>query len=161
VNSLDNDVVTESQKLVSRIKEKYPIFEGRSTSKEELIKLQDRFGIKLPDWYFNLYLNVPIIDAEFGFQEYEPEDDYDGISFVIWGDVESIIQECFQFEPGISMLKEGFIFVASCSHGSGDPIYINLNENQNDPGVYRIYHDDYEVVKVNSRLSEFFKQAVI
>ncbi|SDN28656.1 hypothetical protein SAMN05518871_104170 [Psychrobacillus sp. OK028] len=81
----------------------------------------------MPEWYIELYTTVPLIDAEFGIQEDEPDEDYDGVSYIIWGGVDDIIDESTKYEPGISALEDGFVFLASCSHGSGDPIYAKLN----------------------------------
>lgn len=54
---------------------------------------------------------------------------------MIWEGVDDIIDDSTKYEPGISALKDGFIFVASCSHGSGDPIFINVTSDQ--PGLFR------------------------
>ncbi|MGN7356902.1 hypothetical protein ACTHPF_06010 [Paenibacillus sp. SAF-054] len=102
---MNHNILIESENLLKRIKEKYPVYEGRRANRVELQELQRRLDFNLPDWYFDLYLNHSIIDSEFGFQEDEPEEDYDGISFVIWGDIKSVIQESFEFEPGISMMQ--------------------------------------------------------
>ena len=119
-------IIYEANLLIERIKQKYPVFTGRTVSKEELISLQDKLKIKLPTWYIDLHTQVPIIDAEFGFQEYEPDANYDGISFIIWSDINGVIEESLQFSPGIEVFEQGYIHVASCSTGSGDPIFIKL-----------------------------------
>lgn len=77
----------------------------------------------------------PINKCWVGIPEFELDDDFDGISFMIWEGVDDIIDDSTKYEPGISALKDGFIFVASCSHGSGDPIFINVTSDQ--PGLFR------------------------
>nr|WP_256371026.1 SMI1/KNR4 family protein [Psychrobacillus sp. OK028] len=109
------------------MKLKYPDFVGKTATESDLTRLEKELKIKLPEWYIELYTTVPLIDAEFGIQEDEPDEDYDGVSYIIWGGVDDIIDESTKYEPGISALEDGFVFLASCSHGSGDPIYAKLN----------------------------------
>jgi len=137
----NNEVIIEAERLVERIKLKYPEFVGKTATKSELANLEKELKIKLPEWYIKLYTTVPLIDAEFGIQEYEPDEDYDGVSYIIWGRVDDIIDESTKYEPGISLIGDGYVFSASCSHGSGDPIYLKLSSKQ--PSVFRIYHDDF------------------
>jgi hypothetical protein len=156
---MTNDIIVESQRLVERIKMKYPEFVGRTASEADINMLERKLKTKLPNWYYELFTTIPIIDAEFGVQENEPEDDYDGISYMMWGDIDSVIQECTEFEPGISVFQEGYIYIASCSQGSGDPIFINLNTEE--PKVFRIYHDDFSKAVLAKSLADLFKNAII
>jgi hypothetical protein len=155
----NNEMIIEAQKLVERIKLKYPEFVGKTASESELAKLERKLKIKLPEWYIELYTTVPIIDAELGIQEDEPDEDYDGVSYIICGGVDDIIDESTKYEPGISVLKDGYVFLASCSHGSGDPIYIKLSSKQ--PSVFRIYHDDFSKNQLAEDLASLFKNAII
>lgn len=42
--------------------------------------------------------------------------------------------------PGIIVKEQGYIPIASCCYGSGDPYFINENDGPNGP-LYRILHD--------------------
>ena len=42
--------------------------------------------------------------------------------------------------PGIAVKQFGFIPVASCLEGSGDPYFINSKDGENGK-LYRVYHD--------------------
>ncbi len=152
-------IYSEAQHLVERIKLKYPGFSGKTASHNDIVKLERELKIKLPEWYIQLYSNVPLIDAEVGVQEYEPDEGYDGVSYMMWGNVDDIIEESTKCEPGASVLKGGYIFAASCSHGSGDPIFIKINSDE--PRVYRIYHDDFTKVQLGENLTSLFKNAII
>lgn len=156
---MSSDIVIEALRLIEKIKVQYPTFVGRTATEQEIVDLELALKIKLPDWYRDLYLNVPIIDAEFGLQEYQVEDDFDGVSYMIWGDIGTVIQESMEYVPGIHVREKGYLFVASCSHGSGDPIFINLNTS--DHSVFRIYHDDTSVVQIADCLSNLFKNVII
>ena len=114
-------------------------------------------NIKLPDWYIELYTTVPLIGAEFGVQEDEPVEDYDGVSYVMWGSIDDIIIENTKYEPGISVLKDGYIFVASCSHGSGDPLFVKLNAEE--ARIYLIYHDDLTKSPLAENIGSLFRNA--
>ncbi|MDQ0876520.1 hypothetical protein QFZ77_005179 [Paenibacillus sp. V4I3] len=156
----ENEIIFEAKMLVDRIKLKYPDFIGKTANESDIVVLERKLKMKLPKWYIELYTTVPLIDAEFGVQEDEPDEDYDGISYMMWGSVNDIIVESTECEPGISALKDGYVFVASCSHGSGDPIFIKLSSNDN-PGVFRLYHDDFTKVQLTNNLSSLFKNAII
>lgn len=155
----DNEITLEARRLVDKIKMKYPDFVGKTISESDIEKLEVELKLKLPNWYIELYTTVPLIDTEFGIQEFEPDENYDGISYMICDGVDDIIEESTQFEPGMSALKDGYVFLASCSHGSGDPIYVKLNPDQ--ARVYRIYHDDFTENQLVENLASLFKNAII
>lgn len=52
-----------------------------------------------------------------------------------------IYQEAEEAYPGIEVRKHGYVPVAGCSHGSGDPYFINIDDGKGGP-LYRIYHDE-------------------
>jgi len=55
-------------------------------------------------------------------------------------DENEIVNEANEFYPGLAVRKDGYIPVASCLQGSGDPYFINVNDGNNGC-LYRIYHD--------------------
>lgn len=62
-----------------------------------------------------------------------------GADFEIFSEANST-DEAKNYWPGIGVFADGFIPVAGCSIGSGDPYFINSNDGKNGP-LYRIYHD--------------------
>lgn len=83
-------------------------------------------------------------------------------------DETNILDEANNFYPGLVVKNDGYIPVAGCSHGSGDPYFININDGEFGP-LYRIYHDDVhddsydknqaiEVVLANYKLLAEFKR---
>jgi len=48
--------------------------------------------------------------------------------------------EAANFWPGIAVLPDGYIPVAGCITGSGDPYFIRASEGPNGR-LYRVYHD--------------------
>jgi len=53
---------------------------------------------------------------------------------------EDCLNEATNFWPGIGVTKDGYVPVAECLIGSGDPYFINSNDGEGGP-LYRIYHD--------------------
>ena len=155
----NNNIIIEAQRLLERIKLEYPNFIGKKATESELAKLEKELNLKLPEWYVELYKTIPLINAEFGIQEFEPEENFDGVSYMILDSVDDIIKESTKYEPGISALEDGYVLLASCSHGSGDPIFINLRSKE--PSVVRIYHDDYSKNQLAEDLASLFKNAII
>mgnify|MGYP000031174821 CR=1 FL=1 len=62
-----------------------------------------------------------------------------GADFEVLSEDQSI-DEAKNYWPGIGVFLDGFIPVAGCSIGSGDPYFININDGENGP-LYRVYHD--------------------
>ncbi|CAH2215173.1 hypothetical protein [Tepidibacter aestuarii] len=123
----------------------------------------------LPYWFIELTSQIPLIGTEFGFQEFEPEEDFDGISYMLWNDTNAMIEESMDYIPGCAIFESGFICIASCSLGSGDPFFIPINKGDNPP-VFRVFHEfgenTDEILKegmelVSERLSDLFKKAII
>lgn len=48
--------------------------------------------------------------------------------------------EANDFYPGLVVKADGFVPIAGCAEGSGDPYFIRIQDRQPGP-VYRIYHD--------------------
>ncbi|MEO0375638.1 MAG: hypothetical protein AAF329_13635 [Cyanobacteria bacterium P01_A01_bin.17] len=55
-------------------------------------------------------------------------------------DAEGSQKEAKEFYPGIAVAADGFVPVAYCTEGSGDPYFINSHDGIDGP-LYRIYHD--------------------
>jgi len=53
---------------------------------------------------------------------------------------EKSIDEAINFWPGIAVTPDGYVPVARCLIGSGDPYFIKADEGPNGR-LYRVYHD--------------------
>lgn len=62
-----------------------------------------------------------------------------GCSLQIMSEAESS-NEADNFYPGVAVKKHGFVPVAKCLIGSGDPYFINSSDGEFGK-LYRIYHD--------------------
>lgn len=65
--------------------------------------------------------------------------DDEGIDIYIFDEAMSG-EEADKYYPGIGVKKDGFIPVAGCQLGTGDPYFINTNEGKGG-ALYRIYHN--------------------
>jgi hypothetical protein len=50
------------------------------------------------------------------------------------------IEEATKYYPGIGVKNHGYIPVAGCELGSGDPYFININDGECGP-LYCVFHD--------------------
>ena len=62
-----------------------------------------------------------------------------GVDLCIFTEEQSI-DEATNFWPGIAVVPDGYIPVANCLIGSGDPYFINVSDGPNGR-LYRVYHD--------------------
>lgn len=166
---MSGEIISEATRLYERLNAKYTQNTIRAASADEINQLQMRLGNKVPNWFIELISQVPLIGAEFGFHEFEPAESFDGVSYMIWADPNTIIEESLDYIPGRAIFEHGFICVASCSHGSGDPFFIQIGNDEN-PKVYRVFHDCGDDSKLilkegmslaSEKLSDLFKDAVI
>jgi hypothetical protein len=67
------------------------------------------------------------------------EIDDEGVGLYIF-DEKMSDDESSNYYPGVGVKKSGFVPVAGCQLGTGDPYFININDGKCGP-LYRIYHD--------------------
>ena len=142
---------------------------GRKATFEEIKYINQKCNNIIPDWYAELLIRYPICGLELGWQQFEPEEDFDEVNWMVWSNPEMMQSEMIEAYPGIAIYKYGYMNIASCSHGSGDPYFMNINESKNPP-VLQVFHDvsdNYEVIVkqgidiIAGRLSDFFKNAIV
>jgi hypothetical protein len=73
--------------------------------------------------------------------ELSDEDDLSGIgaSIRLFNEAEAA-SEANDVYPGLVVKADGYVPIACCAEGSGDPYFIRIQDLQPGP-VYRIYHD--------------------
>src|SRR4051794_21060174 len=82
---------------------------GRVIPADEMRKVVDTLGGAYPAWLAELLTTVPLCGLELGWQEFEPEPDYDGRSWLIWSDAEGILSESAECYPGVAILPAGYV----------------------------------------------------
>ena len=135
---------------------------GSSLNQEQINTIQKAMDMELPNWYVEMMLNYNLTNIEFTFLEDEYKSD------IAISDYDTILSEINEAHPGLDIKPMGFVNFGTCLQGSGDPIFINLKENNN-PAVIRIYHDgiiENEIIdenggnKLADKLSDFFDNAL-
>ena len=120
-------------------------------------------------WFVELLTTVPLAGLELGWHAQDPEPGFDGLAWMEWSDEKNIRSESIDCYPGLAILKQGYINVAFCTEGSGDPYFVCMEEGD-DPPLYQVYHDvsdEPKIIiskgrqKVAAKLSEFFRDALL
>lgn len=93
----------------------------------------------IPEYWKAFITQNELVGEYFEIPESADLSELDGGNLKLLSD-NQIIDETNEFYPGIAVKKFGFIPVGSCSLGSGDPYFININDGVNGK-LYRVYHD--------------------
>ena len=140
---------------------------GRTMTRDELRTLDEKLSGAYPSWLSELLTLVPLCGLELGWQELEPARDFDGVAWLEWCDARGVLSESVDCHPGLAILEAGYVNVASCTMGSGDPYFVCIHDG-GDPPLYRVAHDvsdSADVIVAEARtlvapsLSDFFNVA--
>ena len=93
----------------------------------------------VPEYWKNFIVSNLLVGKCCEIPEKSDLSELDGGDLKIFSEAD-IVKEANEFYPGLIVKKDGFIPVASCLQGSGDPYFINVNDGPNGC-LYRIYHD--------------------
>jgi hypothetical protein len=157
-------VFQEAEKFIEKARKLGDKYVGRVATKEEIEILKDKFGDKIPTWYYKLISELPLIQMAIGWKAFEPEEDFNGIIFVKINQPIDMIEESFEYYPGIPILEKGFVCIGEDMSGGGNPYFINFNSTN--PPIFQIYHDSghtsedilkYGKRKVAHSLVDFFR----
>jgi len=114
----------------------------------------------IPDYWIEFLNNNNLRNIEIEIPDEMDLSELDGGGLKIF-DEEGIFEESTKFYPGIAVKNDGYLPIASCLQGSGDPYFINCSEGPAGR-LYRIYHDEvsdegYTKEAVNIVLSNYEK----
>jgi hypothetical protein len=94
----------------------------------------------IPDYWIKFLDKNSLRGVECEIPEDKDLSQLDGCCLEVFNE-ENILDEATNFYPGLIVKNDGYIPVAGCCHGSGDPYFININNGEFGP-LYRIYHDE-------------------
>lgn len=162
---VNSEVKNSVQKLLERAESEGKI--GERCSLNQLNNLNKLLKNKLPEWLIQFYYSTPICGLEIATKYLDSEDDEDYLD-IEFLNAKGIISEATEAYPGISLIDKGYLCIGNDALGTGDQIYISLDEGENPP-VYQIYHDvsEYpdEILSakriIANSLSELFKNAKV
>ena len=95
---------------------------------------------RIPRWLADPFVSAPLSGLGLGWQADEPAGDFDGVIWLRMSDAGTIRSESLACYPGLAIIDRGFINIASCNEGSGDPYFVCADDGD-DPPVYQVYHD--------------------
>jgi len=155
--------------IITELEKKKDQLDGRTITSGEESNLKQKLPASLiPDWYIFLLKNFPLVGVSFCLEE---EDDKSEMGADLkWFGPDEIIDESSLMYPGKAVATLGYLPVASCLTGSGDPYFLNLKDNKIDnPKLMRIPHDfasdsgypEDAIEVVSESLSDFFSLAVV
>lgn len=156
-------VLKELQKIES-------FLTGSKITKSEAYDLAKNLSPELlPAWLMEALQNYPLSGACFSLDE---DNDESGLGADLkWFSVDQMIEEALSAYPGKVVLKLGYLPVAACLAGSGDPYFLKMKDsNLGDPVLVRIPHDlvaeddsypESEIEVVCISLSSFFNLSEI
>jgi hypothetical protein len=140
---------------------------GRTLTAEERQRVAAGLPV-YPAWLLNLLSTLPLCNLRLGWQAFDPEPGFDGISWVEVSDAEGILSESLELYPGLAICSAGYVNFGG-SDGTGDPYFLCAHQGE-DPPLYEVYHDvgvDAPSILANGHklvapsLSEFFRVAVL
>ena len=155
--------------VTEQLEKKKGQLNGRTISDAEVESLKLKLPSSLvPAWYILMLKNFPLVGVSFSLDE---EDDESGIGADLkWLNPDEVIEESLSVYPGMVVTRLGYLPVASCLTGSGDPYFLKVKDTGSDnPALVRIPHDsasgdDYpegDIEVVCESLSEFFRLSSI
>lgn len=129
----------------------------------DLRLLQDRLTSQvLPDWYVDIMCTTRLAGRVLMYRN------DDRVRFLEWLDAGGIQSELDAI-PGCVAVASGWLPVAACGLGTGDPYFLKCSTSD-DPALWQIYHDSTDLVttcpgkamrQIAARLSEFLRHCTI
>ncbi len=136
---MNTSVFTAACNLVERAKAHGHV--GTMSAASSWEQLNSELGGVIPSWYVELVTTIPLCNLEFGWQECEPEGNYDGVAWLQWLDVQELRGTLLNYPIASSLLKQSYLCVAHCSHGSDDEYFLPIDQGNNPP-LYQVDHEE-------------------
>jgi hypothetical protein len=126
------------QDICTTFEQRKDLFSGRIASNSELRLLEELFSD------FTVLVDLQMILSKYKIigQEFDLGAGEDASEMGInmqWITPNDMVEEAFNFYPGIIAVKHQFIPIGTCMSGSGDPYF--LRKESNSYNIYRVLHD--------------------
>ena len=155
--------------VAAELKKKQNQLNGRTINDIEVDGLKQKLPSDLvPDWYVSMLKAFPLVWVSFCLDEENDESEMG--ADLKWFSPDEVIEEASLAYPGRSVTALGYLPVASCLVGSGDPYFLKIKSGESDnPALVRVPHDaasgnDYpedDIEVVCESLSDFFRLSTI
>jgi hypothetical protein len=122
---------------------------GRLLSHEDAAAIRGELGGAVPDWLLEAMQSHALVGVSLVLAE---DEDASGLGAEMrWFDAAGMISEARDAQPGRAALPLGYVPIAECLIGSGDPYFIKTAADPEQSQVVRIPHD---AVRPNGELEE-------
>ena len=155
--------------LVSELEKKEMSLTGSKATETDVIQLVERLPSDMvPSWLPPLLQRFGLAGACFSLDEDDDESELG--AELKWFSVSQMLEEALMVYPGKSALRLGYLPVAACLAGSGDPYFLKISISDEDPPLVRIPHEmasddeaypESEIEIVCKSLSRFFRKVEI
>lgn len=88
----------------------------------------------MPAWYEELLIKTPVADTGFAYKTSSR------IYHMLWMSCDTMLRELAGI-PACVAIRYGYLPFAECHTGSGDPYFLEILRETEDPPVVQIYHD--------------------
>jgi hypothetical protein len=114
--------------------------DGVTATESDIRLLRSRLPAALvPDWLVDVLERYKLAGTDFRLTE---EQDLSGLGAdVMWLSAKHMVGEACDLEPGVTIVRSGFLPFGGCGAGSGDPFFFDLRNGSNNPPVVRVPHD--------------------
>jgi hypothetical protein len=127
---------------------------GRNLSQSEISRLKERLPCRLPAKLADLLANALIVGECLSVSE---ENDLSRLGAELqWMSPEQMISEATETYPGIVAIARGYVPIAMCLEGSGDPYFWR----ETDDAIVRIPHDAAAEDSLDEERIELVAQSV-
>lgn len=150
--------------LLEALKERQSQLKGKVQARADCLALQASLSDRLvPGWFVEILSQFKLCGAELELAE---EEDASGLGVSMgWLELDGILSEAKECQPGIAIVPMGFLPVGSDLTGSGDPYFLDLRLDSDDPLLVRVPHDyamgptyPLEKIEVVCPLSNFIQK---
>lgn len=107
---------------------------ARLASARECESSASRFGSLVPSWYWQVLREVPLVGRSVSLVNGDHHHD------LCWLDPAEMVVEAFDTIPGSDIRSIGYVPVAGCDSGSGDPYFVRFAAQDTAP-VVQVHHD--------------------
>ena len=155
--------------LVSELEKKGMSLTGSKATESDAKQLVERLpSDSVPSWLPPLLQRFQLAGVCFTLDEDDDESELG--ADLKWFSVSQMVEEALLVYPGKSVLSLGYLPIAACLAGSGDPYFLKILNDNEDPPLVRIPHDlasddeaypESEIEVVCKSLSQFFNKVEI
>lgn len=131
---LPASLIRAAEELLSRA-----VQAGQISTADQFAALNSEFSNAIPIWYAQLLAHFPLADLSLGWQAHEPEDDFDGMTWIVLSDA-SMLRALLESYPAMYLHDRGYFPIANDATGAGNVFLLPSDGGPTSP-LYELWHD--------------------